>query len=194
MEQLEAMLRTEGSKLDGRAAGRTSWSVAEKRPTSPTRRTTDSTKEKMKLPEEWGQSLQPSKAEEPGDDHIFEAFDDGLECKRQQEVPSVDESPLMTEEHDLHEKNSLEVSNNREPEQFPQGDREMIIQDDGGSDVDVEMTTAAEQSRIAVEHATATKLTKQKQIQERVKQKTDVRGRSPIKRQGRTLQVRKKAQ
>ncbi|KAE9190997.1 hypothetical protein PF005_g19022 [Phytophthora fragariae] len=100
----------------------------------------------------------------------------------------------MTEEHDLHEKNSLEVSNNREPEQFPQGDQEMIIQDDGRSDGDVEMATAAEQSRIAVEYATATKLTKQKQIQERVKQKTDVRGRSPTKRQGRTLQERKKAQ
>ncbi|KAE8903677.1 hypothetical protein PF003_g12212 [Phytophthora fragariae] len=70
----------------------------------------------------------------------------------------------------------------------------MIIQDDGRSDGDVEMATAAEQSRIAVEYATATKLTKQKQIQERVKQKTDVRGRSPTKRQGRTLQERKKAQ
>ncbi|GMF34630.1 unnamed protein product [Phytophthora fragariaefolia] len=174
MEQLETMLRTEGSKLDGRAAGRNSWAAAEKRPTSPTRRTADSTKEKLRLPEEWGQSLQPSNAEEPAEDHIFEVFDEVLECKRQQEVPTVAESTLKTDEHELQEKNSLE--------------------DDGGSDVDVEMATATEKSRIAVEHATATKWTKQKQKQERVKQKTDVRGRSPTRRQGRTLRERKRAQ
>ncbi|GMF47065.1 unnamed protein product [Phytophthora fragariaefolia] len=53
----------ESGQLDGRASKRTSWPAPEKRSTSPIRRTADNKREKLKLPEERGQSLQPRNGE-----------------------------------------------------------------------------------------------------------------------------------